>query len=40
VVPARLARRAEVDVVHVNAEFPERGRGSTDPVVGRLRLRD
>jgi predicted extracellular nuclease len=41
VVPARLARRAEVDVVHVNAEFPERGRGSDhDPVVGRLRLRD
>jgi hypothetical protein len=41
VVPANLARRAELDVVHVNAEFPERGRGSDhDPVVVRLRLRD
>ena len=41
VVTAPLARRAEVDVVHVNAEFPEDGRGSDhDPVVARLRLDD
>jgi len=40
-VTAPLARRAEVDVVHVNAEFPEDGRGSDhDPVVARLRLDD
>jgi hypothetical protein len=41
VVSARLARRAEVDVVHVDAEFPERDRGSDhDPVVARLHPRD
>ena len=41
VVSARLARRAEVDIVHLNAEFPESGRASDhDPVVARLRLDD
>jgi predicted extracellular nuclease len=41
VVSAGLARRAEVDAVHVNAEFPERDRGSDhDPVVARLHPRD
>jgi predicted extracellular nuclease len=41
VVPAHLARRAAIDVVHINAEFPERGRSSDhDPAVARLRLGD